>query len=519
MKKISYISILFLLCAECIFSEEYRINSVDYNITGITKRYALEKAVDIDKNRIFTSFEELNGYVETLRQKFANLRSLSSTMVNFSYGETDEDGRTLISLRVDTVDSNHFLAVPYPKYNSNDGFIFKLKAKDTNFLGTMETLDADINFAVEPVEDTSDYETSFGINFDYDYPFKLWRFDSSWNNEAGLTYIIGKRSPEFNVSTGLTFSYPFDDFSINLTLNQQINKDYDYEKYGDELYFTEGATLSVPYEVGKIADRYDVTWEPFISYTQNIDKDGIDIKNTDLIGPTLSYGHTISAGSENWYGNFRKGATFSFNQTLGYNYGKIEYFVKNSLTMKAFTHHKRFFGASAYISGFYNMNSDTEVGAYLRGIRDSQKYADSTDDKALSTSAGFVMNFDFPIKLFETDWIAVERRIFGEDSWVAKNMAWMRYFDFELQINPFLDFALTNNTRTEKTFALKDGWYAGGIEVLVYPKKWRSFVVRASLGVDLGNKLIKKVLPDFYDDSWRTDSPWYELSIGLGLHY
>ena len=92
----------------------------------------------------------------------------------------------------------------------------------------------------------------------------------------------------------------------------------------------------------------------------------------------------------------------------------------------------------------------------------------------------------------------------------------MRYFDFEMHISPFFDFALSDNLITGKTFAIKDGWYAAGLEVLVYPAKWRSLVVRASAGVDLG----RLIMPArFFNKDWRDEVSKYEIEIGVGLHY
>ena len=95
----------------------------------------------------------------------------------------------------------------------------------------------------------------------------------------------------------------------------------------------------------------------------------------------------------------------------------------------------------------------------------------------------------------------------------------MRYFDFEMHISPFFDFALSDNLITGKTFAIKDGWYAAGLEVLVYPAKWRSLVVRASAGIDAGRKIIKKAVSKLIDDTWRKQVSALEISIGIGLFY
>ena len=79
--------------------------------------------------------------------------------------------------------------------------------------------------------------------------------------------------------------------------------------------------------------------------------------------------------------------------------------------------------------------------------------------------------------------------------------------------------ALCNNQVTGKTFAIKDGWYGAGLEVLVYPAKWRSLVVRASAGIDVGRKIIKKAVSKLIDDSWRKNVSALEISIGIGLFY
>ena len=174
MKKLASALLLSIFAATAFSAERYQISDVNYQITGMTRKYALEKAVDIDKDRIFESFEEFHEYIENLRQQFQNERNLSSAILNVSYDPViDEEGITHTTLNVMTQDSKHLLILPYPKYNSNDGFKLKLKAKDTNFLGTLEPLNFDLNFAIEQEDESDDPDFVFGINFDYDYPFQL----------------------------------------------------------------------------------------------------------------------------------------------------------------------------------------------------------------------------------------------------------------------------------------------------------------------------------------------------------
>jgi len=507
----------------------YRIETVNYEVSGITSHYALSRAVDIDKERIFNSYDELHSYVENLRQLFNNERNLASAIINVKYESiTGEDEVTPITLNISTIDSKHFLLVPYPKYNSNDGLVVKLKAKDTNFLGTMETLNFDLNFSVEPSDDDADsFDTVFGINLDYDYPFKLWRLDSKWKNDFSISYTIGEVKPEFSYETGFIFELPFNDISLKLDLTQGISRNFDYTEYGDELYFIDGATLSMPYKVAKIDNFGNVVWSPYISYDFYWDKDGINKTNYDLSSPVLKIGHSTSTSRVNWSGNFRNGVYMSMDQYIGYNYQKEEYIASISGKLELYKAFK-YAGIASRFNGFYSFNQKTAIGSYLRGIRDDQKYKSSawtnaglsgSPEKALTTSAAIIGNIDLPIHIVTTDWIAVDEFIFGEDSWLTNHLRWMRYFDFELQISPFVDFALCNNLVTEKTFAIKDGFYSGGLEVLVYPAKWRSLVVRASAGVDAGRKIIKKVISKLIDDSWRREVSALEISIGIGLHY
>ena len=156
---------LFLCLSAFTFADRYQINDVIYDIIGITTKYALERAVDIDKDRVFESYDELHEYVDNLRSLFNNLRNLSSSIINTTYDSTlDEEGICKVTLRISTVDSKHFLMVPYPKYNSNDGFNLKLKAKDTNFLGTMETLNFDFNLSTEYKENSDkEFEIRFAL--------------------------------------------------------------------------------------------------------------------------------------------------------------------------------------------------------------------------------------------------------------------------------------------------------------------------------------------------------------------
>ena len=509
---------LFFLLASLSFASKYRIANVTYDVLGITRPYAIERNVEIDKSRVFNSYTELNLYIKDLEQQLINKRTFNSSNISLTYDDIKGDEEiSLVHLHIFTSDSKHLLIVPYPKYDSNTGLTLKAKVKDTNFLGTMSPLNADVEFFSGEDSVTAEWKNKLGFSLSYDYPFKMGPFKSSWNNSLSFSYTFGKDSPEFNVTTGFTFILPFDTFSISLNLKQSIIRNFDYKKYGDDFYFVEGATLSVPVILQKIDNWGNVTWSPYVSYTWNWDHDGISPDNKDLSSPILAFGHTIGTSRVNWRGNFRDGLSVTAGQSLGYNFQKDTFIPKVHAELIGYKSAFKYVGFSGRLYGFASYNGTEKIGAKLRGIKDDMKY-DGTDKKALDVPVAILFNIDMPIHIITTDWCGWIQAIFGEESKMAKAFSFMRYLDFELQISPFIDAGLTKNAVTGRIFSIQDGFYGAGFEMLIFPQKWRSIEVRASLGVDVGRKIIKKVIPSLIDDSWRSGSA-YELYIGIGLHY
>ena len=522
MKRLLVFFSLLFFCASLCAAEKYQITDVTYEIQGKTKQYAIENAVDISKKRIFNSYAEFSAYIQDLTQQFQNQRVFESSSVTVIYEDAGTDGITHAHLYVSTKDSKHFLAVPYPKYNSNDGFDFKIKMKDMNFLGTMNVMNFDVNFAIENDDDDSDKKNYLvGLSFSYDYPFKLGPFKASWNNAFDIDYTFGKSKPEFDVSTGLSFTLPFDMFSLCISFTQSIARDFDQTQYGDELYFTETASVSLPVILSKIDGWGNVTWTPSVSYSWNWDNDGINKENDSLSSPLITVGHNISTARVDWIGNFRQGIAAEAGQSIAYNFQRKQYVPKVWAEVKGYKAFK-YAGIYGRLYGFAISNGNEKIGGRLRGIRDNVKY-DTYDvaiwlKKATEVPVAIVGNIDIPIHIITTHWNDWFAALFGEDAGITRAFSFMRYLDFELQLSPFVDFALTKNYATERLFSIKDGFYTGGIEMLVFPAKWRSIEVRTSLGVDIGRKLIKKAVPSLIDTSWRKGSA-YELSIGIGLHY
>lgn len=485
-------------------SFKYKIVHVEYDIDGRTREYALNKNLDIRINKIFNSKTQFDEYIKYLRHDLTNQRVLETATLEYTEGPVDENNVIPVSLFIQAEDTWNLLPVPYPKYDSNNGFEFKLKLKDYNFFGSMEPLDFQISYSQE----NEGEDHLLGMGFNFEIPFSMWIIDSTWNIDVGIDYTLGNDKPEFDFSTGIGLAYPLGNCTLKLDFQQSIQQDLDYENSGDELYFTESVELSVPFVLFRSSNLLgNISITPYISFDYDWDLDGVN--HIDLLGPTFGYGISFNLGKFDWYSNFRRGFTFNLTQHLGHNLEKFngkndKFKPKISGELKGF-YSTNYVGFNSRIYGFtyFGMEqlSKDNIGSRLRGVRDSKNY----NSRQIETSSAIIFNFDIPVKIVQTNWCGFGKAIFNKEM-----PNWFSIFDFELQISPFIDIALINNTFTDTMFSPKDGLYGGGIEVIVHPTKWRSISVRGSLGLDLGQIL--------FESEWRS-GPKQEIEIGIGLHY
>lgn len=519
-KNVLFFSLL-IFCVS-LYAQKFQIVDIEYDlagcgpkILGVTNQYALEQKVSVDKKTIFESEEEFNKYFEEYKKQINNLRAFEKIEISYSILNQENDINH-VKIHVILKDSIHILAVPYLKYDSNKGFTFKLKAKDTNFLGSLNSMSTDLNFAIENNEELGTKKTKIGFNFNYDYPFSLGLFNSTWVNDFEFSYAIGEKIPEWYAKTGLKLELPKDDYSYLFEVYQYSIHDTDYIDFNDEYYFSEEAKFSVPITLAKLDSFGKVIYKPYTSFIFNWDFNHINETNSDLSSPTFTLGHTLNLGKTDWIGNYRRGISLSLLNSYNYNIQRNDFYPKVSLEMNAFYNLEFFEGnyfnkmglcSYLYLFHYFNLKQNKfsyneKIGSKLRGIRDEQYFSPESGVSSLqacNTSSAIVLNLDFPYHIFSTNF----------------TKSFLRYFNFDLQISPFIDIALVNNKATQKTFDLKDGFYAAGFEVLVYPQKWSSFTVRGSLGIDIGRTLLK----DYINTQWRDNVSKYEISFGVGLHY
>lgn len=487
---------------ESVQKEVYKIAAVTYEAQGITKEIALKRNIKIEEGKIFESRETLEAYILDIKQKLINARLFDTLEVEYSLGEeADDEGATPVSIRVETVDSKHMLVLPYPIYDSNEGVELKIKFTDNNFFGTMSEMVASLRFLFEQKE-KQEKDYVLGGKLEYDFPFSIGIVEASWNNDLSFDYAFVRKEAEWDFKTGLTFIMPFDIFSLRLDITQGSTRELDYEEFGDDIYFTEHAKFSVPITLMPLKGFGDLVLSPAIEFLYNWDSDGISIKNEDLRSPKLTVSTELSAGRVNWQGNFRKGFLASFTPSLAYNFQLNEFQPGVEAQAKLFFAWKQV-ALNSRLMIFAQHNSYRRYGEFLRGVPDDQYFSSQTgmgDMHACKSAAAIILNLDVPIRLFSTQF--------------KKN--WLKNFNFEVQLSPFMDIALAQNRSTGKTFSPKDGFYTCGIEMLVFPEKWKSVQLRASIGFDMSRILFKNAV----DTSWRDkNTSIKEISLGVGVFY
>ncbi len=522
MKKILAVLLSFCVSITFIYSEKYRISEGNYTTEGkfklaTTKPYILDMKYPLDKKTIFTE-DQLNSYISNYSQELKNSRFFQEISVDYELtGETErktikdvEEEITLVKVNVSVVDSNHFLLIPYATLKddlSETKLTPKIKAKDTNFLGSMNPLNAEFNIEIFKKSNEGFWKFKPGINISYDYPFKAGPVDLTWVNAYALDFTFGENTPEWQIKTGLKASLPINKVTLVLEGYQYFYRENDYITYNDEVYFANEAQFSTPVTLYRFKNFSNLTYTPYVNFLYNYDINSINPNNDNLVSPIINFGHQISNSKIDWFDNFRKGYSYTLKNTWPYNfytrdwypsisfegllfqYYKLEdrnYLDKVGFAVDFYAFHYFDFGSQRYPSA--NSGYGEKIGPRLRGVTDDSYFGNQKIP--YTTSTAVVINIDLPINIISTN--------FKHD-----------IINFDMQFSPFMDIAIYR----DRALPLQtDSVICAGMEVLVYPKKWSSFTIRASIGFDLKKAISEN---NMIKGLWHNK----EFSIGLGLHY
>lgn len=508
-----FLILLNSISAFCLTIKKYKIDKVYFISKGKTNASIVEqKITPVDTEKTYTSLEELENYLLFIKLELENTRLLSDISYSYELTELKKEGIQSVEATYSFNDTKSLIIIPRPSVNSNSGTSLGIALQDKNFLGLMNTLNLGIigQLGTEKEPDNMS-KITLGGYFGYNYPFSIGTTRNTWLNMFNVNWTIDEGKPDFSASTGLDIAIPVGKNFLKIDFIQSITENSDYKKYNDDLYFTETGRISMPLLLGMLNNnKTPVMYTPYIQAIYNWDSNGLNNDNKKLADtPKLTVGQRTTINNLSWNENFRNGYSISTVQSITRNFNSneldemfIPFINANASIYKSY---KNIIGLEANINFFAIVNSVINIGPQLRGILDNQlfsyNYYVDEDNYALETTNAITFNLDIPIHLVTTHWLQWFN-IENTDSGIGKLLS---YLDFELQISPFIDIGLFRNRATGKYFSLSEGLYAGGFELILYPEKWKSYAVRASLGYDLSR-----------NKKWRTPTKNYELYIGVG---
>ena len=518
LKILSLFISLFLIFTVFTFAQDEKqvfiINSFNFNIKGMTRPFAIIRNAELKTGEIFEGEEKLNKYISEKTQILLNQRVLRKVEVEYSIGEEQPDGKYPVDLLFNIEDTWNIIVLPQPKYDSNTGFELILKARDYNFLGTMNPLRLDIGYKYDQYENSS-----LLVDIESDTPFTLFGFN--WNLTFNHYFSYRPEVSEpfyYKNETGLSMQLPYKKtiftfgFSEFVVLNEENEDRYvpDWGKFQHGVYMSSKLFTSWKIPTGLfIGDNGELTYKPEISFTFNHEFPKWPLADFRH-GPLMRLYHTFGFNKIDWIGNYRKGLDVSLSNTYSYNFYQIDENIKGlnisySISGKGHFILSDFFGISAYLQFrhwfYHDPNYNNNAGDVLRGIMNNQIYA----DYMLS------LNLDFPVKILD----------FVPSQWF--NTKKLRYFDFEMHVSPIIDLALRHDPENKIPFNFKNMLVSGGIECIVFPSFFRSLYLRISIAWNIIEQInnpndyylnpILPVLPHLPKGENR------EIFIGIGHHY
>jgi len=139
IKRFSTALLLFFITVFCLGAQTFHIVDFTYKIDGKTSEAAMDSLMGQPKP--FESEEALKEALEAKKQELWNTNLFSKVEVRYTVDySVDKDSYVTVNIEVDEAASSLFF--PYPKYDSNYGFVMGLRFKERNLFGMMATMDA-----------------------------------------------------------------------------------------------------------------------------------------------------------------------------------------------------------------------------------------------------------------------------------------------------------------------------------------------------------------------------------------
>jgi len=485
--------------AEIESDSVFFINSFIINVDGKTRTYLIEDICKLKIGEKIKGFSGIEKYKNEKIQLLENERVFEDISVEYSIGQK-KNGEYPIDLEINVKDSHNIVVYPQPKYSSKTGYDLRLKMRNYNFLGTLQPLKLDLGYIYDQFQ-----RRYFLFILDTNTAFNI--FNLKWNlnfkNEFQYRPDL-ERAFYYGNTTGLSVNLPVKSTTLLIGLNESFyvnleNEDKYKPLYGDT---QEGFFISSnPYiiwgiptgiEVGNLGSLY---FTPYISFIYNLEFSRWPLDDIRKY-PEILFGYSVGVDNINWINNFRKGTKSFISNGYEYSFRNKKYDLRAMDIRIAFTAINHFiikkdlFGFSfrfKFRHWFYSYIYE-EAGDVLRGI----------DDDGLFANSMISLNLDFPLKILK----------FRPSEWY--NDEKLKIIDFDLHLAPIIDIAFFNHPENQ-IINKKNLLVTGGIEALIFPRKFRAFNMRASFGYNFSEVIFKNYIPASLSK--------YEIYIGTELFY
>jgi hypothetical protein len=399
---------------------EYYIRDFIFHITGFTRQSAIIYNAELAPGERITGSANLEKYRERKSQVLRNFRALDSVEILCIVGEIEENGFTPVDLDIIIKDSWNIIALPKPQYDDNTGFELTLKARDSNFLGSLNPLRVDFGYTLDEEHIWDFSKGSFNIMVDSDLPFRFMGYNWNLNFDNTVSYIYDE--PFFyRNTTGLSIEVPvsFTTATFGIEQNFILNERNDgffsgnldendfklaYGDYFEALYGISGVYTSWKIPTGIEAGGYgDLVYTPRLTaripYSFNSEMDYL--RN----GFSVTVSQKFGFERVDWLDNYREGMDVYIENPNTFNFDRNGW-TDSSIILSATVHKKiaSFFGISGrlrYQHWFYQHREWTE-GAYsfstAAGYRNGGDVLRGVLDKDLKTDYMLSLNLDFPLQ-------------------------------------------------------------------------------------------------------------------------
>jgi len=482
----------------------YVITAINFKIKGITKPYALMRNGEFKIGEILNGEEKFEKYITDKTQLLINQRVLKTARIAYTIGDKQPDGTYPVDLLISVEDTWNIIAIPYPKYDSNTGFELIIKARDYNFLGSMNPLRLDIGYKLD-----EENRSSLLVELTSDTPFTAFGYNWNLTFDNYFSYRPQEEEPFFyQNTTGLsmelpvkrtTFTFGFNEY---IKLNEENSLRYipDYGKFQKGVYMSSRLSASWKIPTGLDIGNYgELTYVPGLVFTLNHEFPKWPLADFRS-GPILSFSHSLGFEKIDWIQNYRRGMAVYLNNAYSYNFFKINEDAKAlsasyRISGKGHFIISDFFAISAFLQfrhWFYHDPDYYEsAGDALRGII----------DKAVNADYMLSLNLDFPFRILK----------FLPSQWFKNKK--LSFFDFELHASPIIDMALYHNPDKDIPFNFENMLFTGGLEIIVFPAFMRSLYVRVSFAWNL------RELIDSSGNFHLPEGNNREIFFGIGHHY